>query len=510
MVKHSSGKPLCLFFIAVWLLLAAGCVANRAYRDKDTRPWVKTPAPPFVSGDQLAQYEPFSASRPDHHYDLSFIEFDDQGDYWDRRQLAWTVQELKHAASAANVVLVIYVHGWQNDASDLRGHDVPKFKCLLDRLSSAQGNGRRFCGVYIGWRGKSVSGGDGVFPNGSVPDLLSKSFFFVPHELSLFDRQSAATRVAGTPITEAIFTTVRAARTAAQASGHLTKSILIGHSFGALVVEKAMAQALAAEVIVNDAASNGSAFDTPADFIVLLNSAAQSIYAKEMMDLLRRRHPGASAGGSPDEISARRPLIVSVTSTADDATGTLFPIGTSVSNATAVFRRYEWDERFGPSSHDVDQRQYLTTTPGHNPLLASHIAVPEGVPFLPVLDDDSGTCDRTTPLTAVGQNLQEPLTSREGNVRFVTVNPAGVSCYWTLQPTAPELQTPYWIVQVPKYIMRDHSDIFNENSLGLLARLFRLSNPNEEPGIAMTAKPRTMRLMDPTAADPTPAEKKQR
>src|SRR5712691_5588008 len=276
-----------------------GCVANRAYRDRDSRPWSHEPPPDnFVSGEQLAQYEPFDGAAQDHRFDLSYIEFDEKGDYWDRRQLGWTVQEIKRAARTNDLVLVVYVHGWQNDASALRGHDVGKLHCLLEHLSDADGGKHRFFGVYVGWRGKSVPGGDGVFPDRSIPDQISKAIFFVPHELSFFGRKNAATRVAGLPVTEAIFQSVAAARNGTQVSGHRSRTILVGHSFGALVLEKAMAQAVAAKVI-----SEGGMFISPADFVVLLNSAGESIYAKEMTDMFRRRHPASAKGSGADEIS---------------------------------------------------------------------------------------------------------------------------------------------------------------------------------------------------------------
>ncbi len=66
-----------------------GCVANRAYRDHDSRPWPHGPQTDFVQGRQLDQYEPFTTEVPNHRFDVSYIEFDEKGDYWDRRQLGW-------------------------------------------------------------------------------------------------------------------------------------------------------------------------------------------------------------------------------------------------------------------------------------------------------------------------------------------------------------------------------------------------------------------------------------
>jgi hypothetical protein len=497
------------FFLLVVVCATAsalsGCVANRAYRDADSRPWRHGKQDAFARGKQLPQYEPFDAQAPDHRYDLSYIEFDEKGDYWDRRQLGWTVQEIKRAAATKNLVLVVYVHGWQNDASTLRGHDVSKFQCLLNHLSTVDGNAHRFFGVYIGWRGKSVPGGDGWFREGSAPDLLAKGTFFVPHELSFFNRKDTATRVAGLPVTEAIFQSVAAARNGARESGHQAKTILVGHSFGALVLEKAMAQALAAKIISEDPRLGGK-FTTPADLVVLLNSAGESIYAKEMMDMMRRRMP-RGGGSSSGEISAQHPLLVSITSKADWATGKLFPIGTTLSNAGGTFRQYEWDTAYGTSSHNVSQREYFTQTPGHNNRLIGYVAYPVSGTAKPPTSKENGECGQQS-LISFERNLREQLTGPNGEVEFVTASGDGAETKWRLGATEPAaLRTPYWIVQVPKEIMRSHSDIFNENALAMMARLFRVSNPAQQTGVVTTSAPRTMRLMEPAPRPPAPVKK---
>jgi pimeloyl-ACP methyl ester carboxylesterase len=473
--------------------IGMGCVSNRPYRDRDSRPWANEADIGFMQTEQLDQYEPYSTEKPNHRFDLSYIEFDEKGDYWDRRQLGWTVQAIKRVAAAKDVVLVVYVHGWQNDASAIRGHDVGKFHCLLEHLSAADEGRHRFFGVYVAWRGKSVPGGDGVFPQGSPLDLIAKGLFFIPHELSFYGRKNAATRVAGLPVTEAIFQSVASTRKAARESGHQSRTILIGHSFGALLLEKALAQALAAKVISEDSGT----FTAPADFVVLLNSAGESIYAKEMIDMLRRRQISRK-GASGDEISAEHPLIVSITSKADWATGILFPVGTQLSNATGHFRRYNWDDKYGTgSSNNISQREYFTQTPGHNPRLLSHRAWAQKGPARSPTYQDTDVCSEEM-LTAFRRNLGEPLTGPRGEIRFLTLGADGQETQWELKDQIPQgrLRTPYWIIQVPKEIIRDHSDIFNENALAMMARLFRVSNPASEPGL-MTTAPRTMRLADP-------------
>jgi pimeloyl-ACP methyl ester carboxylesterase len=499
--RSSSRRGNLLALISLGAVLTS-CVANRAYRDRDSRPWIHEPSTDnFVSGPQLDQYEPFDGAGERHRYDFSYIEFDEKGDFWDRRQLGWTVQEIKRAAQTNDLVLVVYIHGWQNDASTLRGHDVPKIHCLLKHLADADRGKHRFFGVYLGWRGKSVPGGDGVFPDNSIPNRVSKAIFFVPHELSLYSRKDAATRIAGMPVTEAIFQSVAAARNGTTRYGHGARTILVGHSLGALVLEKAMAQALAAKVI-----SEGETFSAPADLVVLLNSAAESIYAKEMIDMFRRRYSAPSKNLNTNQVSADHPLLVSITSEADSATGMLFPIGTSLSNTFGLFRKYEWDTKFGESSHNVSQRDYFTHTPGHNDLLISHDAKPiSGVATKPMYQETDQCNDEM--LNALQRNLTEPLTGAQGEIQFVTIGQGRGETKWQLTPRIPNprLNTPYWIVSVPKEIVRDHSDIFNENALAMMARIFRMSNPDlAKPGITTTVAPRTMRLVDPGEKMPPP------
>lgn len=498
---------------AAVILIGSCCVVtsmpNRAYRDRDSQPWPHNPErDDFVWGRQLAQYEPSTLDGGSHRFDLSYIEFDDNGDFWDRRQVGWTVRELEHAAQANNIVLVVYVHGWQNDASDLRGHDVGKFHCLLEHLSEGDVEGNHYFGVYVAWRGKSIPGGDGWFRKGSLLELGSRAIFFIPHELSFYTRKSAATRVAGTPVTEAIFQCVATVRNKTAASNHKSRTILIGHSFGALLLEKALAQAVTAKIISEDPTAGGK-FTTPADFVVLLNSAAEAIYAKEMTDMLIRWKPSSPGGPGADEISPKKPLIVSITSDADWATGIMFPFGTRLSAALSTplerFRRYNWDDRFDENSHNVKQTEYLTHTPGHSDRLITHEAVAvEGSPKSPTNQDEE-LCNSKM-LGSYWRNMHKNLTGPNGEIRFSTMAPDQQETVWELRQIKEDRHlTPYWIIRVPKEIMRDHSDIFNENALSLMGRLFRASNPHDEPGIETSTAPRTAKLTVPSERGlPTP------
>jgi hypothetical protein len=393
----------------------------------------------------------------DRTFQISFVEFDERGDFWDRRQLGRaniSIQKTKKP-----ILLVTYIHGWHHNADDRKPGtknlgEVQTFRCLLSELAMSESTKDfQVHGVYLGWRGRLVQG---------------------PLDyLTFLDRKGAATRVAGTPVTEAIFELIRQARRRNSDS----KCIVIGHSFGALVLEKAMAQALTGGILAQDVQSNGQPFNAPADLILLVNSAGESIYAKEMSDMLIRiKHRGS--------INGKHPLLVSITSESDTATSRWFPIGTFFPNLFA-HRQYYWDTKFGESSHKKDQNKYLTTTPGHNRLLFTHEIDPvTGASTLPsastiatlkLAQKDCPSEELQNP--AFEENLQQP-----HGMTFATgskIDPQQLK-WWTISAKVEDDRNPYWIMHVPDEIIHEHAPIFTPGGRALMAALFRITNPKGE------------------------------
>src|SRR5262249_54798772 len=100
-------------------------------------------------------------------YALSFVEFDDQGAFWDRRQLEAVEKAIRTKAGGpkdSGVVIILFVHGWRHNA-DLCDRNVGAFrellrKIYLDELQIIEATGLRrrprpVVGVYVGWRGLS-------------------------------------------------------------------------------------------------------------------------------------------------------------------------------------------------------------------------------------------------------------------------------------------------------------------------------------------------------------------
>jgi hypothetical protein len=410
-------------------------------------------------------YEEDSEAGEGRRYHLSFVEFDEKGDFWDRRQLGRAAEAIaKHPHRA--MLLVIFIHGWHHNANNRTPPgDVETFRCLLSQLAVSEATENvRVHGVYLGWRGR----------------LLDGNLDY----LTFWGRKAAATRVAGTPVTETIFELIRQARTCHAGAA---RCVLVGHSFGALVLEKAMAQAMTG-AILSQAASHR--FAAPADLVLLVNSAAESLYAKEMRDMFERIEPRG-------DVDPHHPLMISITSESDSATGFWFRVGTSFPNVFA-HRQYHWGHRYDHASDEVDQNEYLTTTAGHNARLFSHriahIAPPPDAPspeLMRMRAKRTSTCSLAEN-AAFEQNLRYP----RPDFAFATPALADEKKFdwWQLVEEGRDPTTPYWIIQVPDKIIHGHGPIFTPAGRALMAALFRIASP---PG---TTAPRQIRLSDNKAS----------
>jgi hypothetical protein len=433
-------------------LCLAGCLPNK----------------PFRPG--AAATEPRLGGARD--YDLAFIEFDEQGDFWDRQQLASAVGLIKQTRKP---LLVVYVHGWQNNASE-DTYDVPQFRSVLEKLAQTdrvQQLKYQVVGVYLGWRGKQAY------------DPLLKL-------LSFKNRKDAAARIGSSnTITEAIFRVVYEARHRPEPS----RTILIGHSFGALVVERAVEQAMTGGLLTGKPV-------VPADFILLVNSAAESIYAKEMRDMMEATlsfdnyRKCYQAPNDPNCFLKDEPRIISVTSETDRATGAAFPIGATLFGFGKLYRDYSPQQT---GSTQVNQRLFFTHTPGHNDFLLDHAIVP--------LDIMAPVPQRSR---AFEENLENPQArpasgaDTQATPIFATgEGPPNEWKWWRLNYTGNARQRSlFWIVKVPKQILNGHGDIFNPAARDMMAALFRLSNVLDKgaaPPAEITVKARPESVGQPLA-----------
>jgi len=158
-------------------------------------------------------------------YSLAFVEFGELGSYQDTSQIDRAVELVR---SSPKPLVITYVHGWHNNAGSA---DTRKFSCFLSNIANTpliKSQGFHVIGVYLGWRGEITD----------VPGV---------NELTFYNRKAAAERLASNfDCFDAISAISEAARKHHRKDNQYT--ILLGHSFGGLVVERAVAHAIDAEM----------------------------------------------------------------------------------------------------------------------------------------------------------------------------------------------------------------------------------------------------------------------
>lgn len=350
-------------------------------------------------------------------YSLAFVEFGEQGSYLDTTQIEAAV---KFVRDARKPLVITYVHGWHNDSGS---NDVTRFSDFLAQVASTpliKGQGFQVIGVYLGWRGEITT----------VPIL---------NETTFYSRKAAAERLASNfDCFDAISSIAEAARKHRDRYSQYT--VLLGHSFGGLVVERAVAHAL-------DARMHGRGSKMPADLTLVWNPASDSILSRQIISALNQWNTQNA-----------RPMFVSITSSADSATGTIFPIATNLASLTKSF-----PEVADPGTNKKEsERNFFTSTPGHNAALINYQAEPFDLKYQPPVGTRSA--------------LELNLSYKLPNDRVALPNDTNGIDLWNLRRIS-TIDVPYWNIQVDKRIIRNHGDIWNPKAEALLAGLFRIANP---------------------------------
>lgn len=313
--------------ILVVVALAGGCTAHHAYRVPASS--ANTSIDELVSADEKrrGEIESHCIERHD-EFELAFVELDDQGEFWDRRQIEALEATVEEAGEASGALIVVFVHGWKHNAR-VCDENVACFREILRALENTEqltalrhdAAPRRVVGVYVGWRGLSVT-----------PPVLK--------ETSFYGRKATAHRVGRGHLLE-LFVRLERGRDRLRSAGLTdSKLIVIGHSFGGAVVYSAVAPLFHDRLTraVLDDGDTGEAGD-PApiaglgDLVVLVNPAFEAELYSGIEELSRGRKTYA----------ARQPaVLVTVASDTDTATGRAFPLGRFFST---LFERTRDDEQ---------------------------------------------------------------------------------------------------------------------------------------------------------------------
>jgi hypothetical protein len=439
-----------------------------------------------------ARYGPFHGNTPadpansvrgpsDGRYKMAFVEFNDQGSAFDTSQRVAAINLIRQAKRP---LLFVYIHGWLNDANSA---DVCRFEHFIDLVSRFPEVTRQkvnVIGVYIAWRGKDLS----------IPGLDLFTFW---------SRKGAGFELAAK---NSCLATINELAITARAPGkQVHHCVLMGHSFGGLVLENTISHSIL------DATSTGARVSSPWDMAIAFNPADDSIGTRQLMselDYLYKydparhayvgRSPGADEGNTVDE---NRPLLIILQSENDFATGNFFPIGTGLSNTLAL--RYHWNRVPVPGNpqEKVSEQELDTHTPGNDKYLVNFEVKPLGAAVPP-----PGLHPGIN--QAFEANIQQNIRGRtfytseqnDGHedqfCRSSEYNPDEVRL-----PTGNELwqrwefvytgnaRVPCWIVRVPKEIIWGHGGLWSDNSMAMFGALYRLHFPLTASGTSVRTPP---------------------
>ncbi|HLG54844.1 MAG TPA: hypothetical protein VI485_05910 [Vicinamibacterales bacterium] len=375
-------------------------------------------------------------------WEMAFAEFKDDGSAWDPLQTEAAIELIKRAqADNGAAVVLLYVHGWKNNANDAPAgtrKDVEKFRTALNRVALMVSHLKHdnrlppLVGIYIGWRGSTVTLEPGK-------------------TLSLWSRRATARRVGRSALFDAMKRIVEAAKPAGDTRSRL---ILVGHSFGARVLENAVdgldaenategpmlawQRSLGAPGTINPA--------PPADLVVFVNAATQSTISGKTIQRLKDKSvvfygPGGSVESCKDDPAGDRraecrplPLYVAVSSTGDLATRYLLPIANTLIPA-------------GPLPLRLRAAAFTGRLQSH---VVTQVDCPPPVPY---------QCDP----------------SRDLELCFEATRDEQRVCYQVQRKKNGTNHTPFWAMTVDPRVVTDHGDIWNQNLLNLFVAVLERS-----------------------------------
>ncbi len=404
-----------IIFLAM-VCVIAGCACNKQYR---------------------TSYKPYDLADADHTktviestsaYKLGFVEFDDQGWYWDPKQCDAVEQMVRNEAGVGDgahsvpqgIVLVVFVHGWKDNAA-FDSFGVQAFRDILTELSTleqtAQTKGhrsaRKVVGVYAGWRGLSAT--------------------WEPFkELSFWDRKETAHKVGGYGAMTKLLVDLESIqkenldRLPKEMSR--TELIIIGHSLGAAAVYSALAQIIT-ERFINTIgkAEKPTRLKPLGDQIIFLNPAfeAQRHYDLYQMAVDVQTYP-----------KDQRPVLSVFTSQTDWATHYVFSISQFFST---LFESNRNDEQQKAGRETIGWYGTFIT---HQLIYSKDNSTTSGSDRLNSFDIVQQERGKWDPTATVPKTYYLP---------NATLKP-----YSTYRPG-----NPFWIVSVDPQMMDGHNDIDN-------------------------------------------------
>jgi len=387
-------------------------------------------------------------------FSLAFVEFDDQGRFWNREQLDLvekTLEEANNVPDTSGVAIIVFAHGWRHGCG-VCDSNVTCFRTFLKQVNSdatvAAGLTRglvkrkRVVGIYAGWRGLSEK----------LPPF---------EDLSFWARKRVAQRIGEQDLVELLTRVELFARRANAADPNRARLVLIGHSLGGTMVYGALAnvlkvRALQAAPRPGEGAGPDSVIRGFGDLVVLLNPAFEaSLYA-----------PLADIEDRFGRFSSRQtPVLVTVASETDRANRTWFPMG----------RRL--DTLFQKTGDRGSRKEIATAVGNYEPFWTHRLTAIEP-PTHPVKGKglrSSPDCSCELPVDPISETEARELGSILAGKKAAAESPAGAATPYgralltALRPIDPN--RPFWVVRASNDVIQGHSGIFSTFLMDFVRRV---------------------------------------
>jgi len=433
------------------VVLLSGCISHQPYRTKTGLCISANPTEECLQHTfQVFQ----SPEANDEKYHLGFVEFDDQGQLWDRRQFREVIGQVNTLAADQDLLMVVFVHGWKHSAK--AGDDnIASFRKSLRRLSAMESAisartdtpSREVVGIYLGWRGDSVS----------LPGL---------RELTFWDRKNTAHKVGRGGATELLSSLelvqkTKRAQALADGKPDRTRFVVVGHSFGGALVFSAMSEIME-NGFVQTHGPDAVVSDTVgfADLVVLINPAFEAARYSTLSDMAneRRRY-----------FQSQLPVLVVLTSEDDDATRIAFPIDRWFST---LFETERDAERFNPvlgENETIDQGSTNVTALGHFDPYMTH--------YLRATDTLANREQASFDVSAEVQSFVEASKGWEMDKRGSRIPFEGAVLERTESSAG---RNPYLNVRVDGELIRDHNDIYDPRVASFIRQLILISSQRQD------------------------------
>ena len=348
-------------------ILLAGCTPNKRLRVNDPAPSIAFQSAPQ---DWTGPAKSGGVWHNSKTASVAAIEFDEKGRLWPCNskdqpncQIDAALDFIKRArqeVTGKKVIVLTFVHGWHHNAGD-SSYNFQNFETMInclnwgnptdDDVSQLNASEPVICsgmrpdkkhfyvGVYLGWRGESMRPYLGLLTN-----------------LSVLNRHDDAFRVANQAQEDGIERTILKLSKAAKQGADPAKFILLGHSFGGLIVNRVTADIYEKRMSGPHPVDETSCTDfglpfTPfADLVVVINPADSSLHAAELVNRFKS-HSKCPFPRAAEVI--QRPMLISLHTSSDSVTDNIGSLALKV--APWVDRTYmnqiasDWANR--PDSH---------------------------------------------------------------------------------------------------------------------------------------------------------------